>query len=443
MWSYMAILASFYGRLQTAAQSYLGNLVRVVPPRRPHQPPEQPPEQLGTMFSSRPHSSISRLKFARAAVCNRVGLTGSVLLSCGLTGSRLRLQNFKTVNAPHFLHSSWNYINPPHQAKLLTNSPSATLKRAKNPKCLNVTSTTISTTLLIIPILLTMCGITARWPMRSPKFWPGYLHLNPTCGTTTSKAEGSTKWETGSYGLRNIGNGFVVSVAVNLTVPLCFATEVRGLAKPTLGKREDARGGMLLTCCEVSSLVIDTLCRQAVGGNASVACFYSDFAAQEEQSPAAILGSVLKQVIGGLNEVPEAIVNAFRNREKVIGGQRLALAEIVEFLQDISASRSTFICIDALDECPSRYRMKLLDSLNQILQRSPGARIFLTGRPHIWVEVDKHLGRKVAIRSITPSRNDIIIFLRAKLREDPIPDAMDESLEEEIVQNIPDTVSEM
>jgi len=87
--------------------------------------------------------------------------------------------------------------------------------------------------------------------------------------------------------------------------------------------------------------------------------------------------------------------------------------------------------------------VKLLDSLNQILQKSPGAQIFLTGRPHIRCEVDKHLGERAATRTIIPTKDDIIIFLRAKLVEDTMPDAMDESLEEEIIQNIPETVSEM
>ena len=199
----------------------------------------------------------------------------------------------------------------------------------------------------------------------------------------------------------------------------------------------------MLTRYDVSSLVIDTLCKQAVGENATVACFYFDFAAREEQSSAAVLSSVLKQVVGGLEEVPEGIVKAFRDRGRVIGGQRLSLAEIVEFLQDISSSRSTFICIDALDECAPGHQVNLLDSLNQILQMSPGARIFLTGRPHIRGEVDKHLAGRAATRSITPTTNDVITFLRAKIKEDTMPDAMDEILEEEIMQNIPETVSEM
>jgi len=112
---------------------------------------------------------------------------------------------------------------------------------------------------------------------------------------------------------------------------------------------------------------------------------------------------VLKQVVGGLDNVPERIVKAFRDRGKIIGGQRLALGEIVEFLRDISSSRCTFICIDAIDEGPERHRAKLLDSLNQILQKPPGARIFLTGRPHIRGEVERHLAGRAATRSVTPT----------------------------------------
>ena len=188
--------------------------------------------------------------------------------------------------------------------------------------------------------------------------------------------------------------------------------------------------------------MIDTLCQQAVDENATVACFYFDFAAQEEQSPTTILGSVLKQVVGGFDKVPETIVKAFRDRKRVIGGQRLALAEIVRFLQDISSQR-TFICIDALDECPASQWAKLLDSLNRILQKSPATRIFLTGRLHIRDEVELHLAGKAATRSITPTEDDIIVFLRAKLKEDTIPDAMDVTLGQEIIKNIPETVSEM
>ena len=84
-----------------------------------------------------------------------------------------------------------------------------------------------------------------------------------------------------------------------------------------------------------------------------------------------------------------------------------------------------------------------MDSVSQILKKSPDVRIFLTGRQHIRGEVEKHLAARAAIRSITPTKDDIVVFIRAKLKEDTIPDAMNESLEQEILRIIPETVSEM
>ena len=200
---------------------------------------------------------------------------------------------------------------------------------------------------------------------------------------------------------------------------------------------------VLLINSGVSSLVIDTLCKLAVEENVGVACFYFDFAVQEGQSPAAVLGSVLRHIVGGLGDVPEKIVKAFRRQKNIIGSQKLMLWEIVEFLQDVMSSRPTFICIDAMDECRAEHRAKLLTLLNQILQRSPGSRLFLTGRPHVRGEVEGRLAGRAATRSIISTKNDIMTLLRAKLKEDTMPSAMDDSLGEEIIQNIPGTVSGM
>ena len=199
----------------------------------------------------------------------------------------------------------------------------------------------------------------------------------------------------------------------------------------------------MLISCNISSLVIDTLCKQAVEENASVACFYFDFAVQEGQSPDTILSSVLKQVVSGLDEVPERIVKAFRHRGRVVSSQKLARSEIMEYLKDIVSSRPTFVCIDALDEYPDRHRVELLNLLKQILEKAPGTRLFLTGRPQIRSEVEEHLAGKAATRPITAAKNDIVTFLRAKLKEDTMPEAMNKSLEDAIIQKIPETVSEM
>ena len=199
----------------------------------------------------------------------------------------------------------------------------------------------------------------------------------------------------------------------------------------------------MLTNCDDSSLVIDSLCDRARGQEVAVACFYFDFAAQKEQSPASMLGAVLKQIVSGLEKVPRGIAQAYEDQKKVIGGRELQLDDTVRMLQTIASEKPTFICIDALDECVAKYRVKLLDSLNHILQRSPGTRVFVTGRPHIQAEVGSRLpGRAMTIR-ITPRRHDIINYLHTRLDEDIRPDAMDSSLKADILKKVPDDISEM
>ena len=200
---------------------------------------------------------------------------------------------------------------------------------------------------------------------------------------------------------------------------------------------------ILLRNRDTSSLVIDGLCDQARGRNATVACFYFDFAAQKEQSPTTVLRSLLKQLVSGLETIPTKIVEAFQDQKKATGGRRLELGQVVDMLQHIACSRPTFICFDALDECVAEYQGKLLESMQQILHKSPATRIFLAGRLHVRGEVEKHLAGRVVAVTIIPTKDDIIRFLRAKLREDTIPDAMNNSLEEDIIKIIPETVSEL
>jgi len=176
--------------------------------------------------------------------------------------------------------------------------------------------------------------------------------------------------------------------------------------------------------------VIDSLCNRARGRNVAVACFYFDFAAQKEQLAARVLGALLKQVVRGMEKVPEEIAQAYGDQKKVIGGRRLELAEIVKMLQIASSEKPSFICFDALDECVPRNRVKLLDSLGRILRKSPGTRIFVTGRPQIRPEIERRLAGKATALCISPKRDDIIRYIHARLDEDTDPDAMDSSLEE-------------
>ncbi|RPB00997.1 hypothetical protein L873DRAFT_724974 [Choiromyces venosus 120613-1] len=192
----------------------------------------------------------------------------------------------------------------------------------------------------------------------------------------------------------------------------------------------------------ISSLVTDTLGDQA-SGRYIVTSFYFDFATQKEQSAIYTLGALLKQVVSGLNEIPEKIIKDFRDQRKIMGGRRPRLDEIVEMLQTVSSLQRTFICIDALDECAAVDRQVVLDSLRQILEKSPNTRLFLTGRSHIRDEIQERLGQSVQFMNIKTSRGDIIRFLLARLSQDTNKVAMTAVLKTDILKMIPDTISEI
>ena len=199
----------------------------------------------------------------------------------------------------------------------------------------------------------------------------------------------------------------------------------------------------MLTSRGGSSLVVDRLGDQIKGQIAAVTCFYFDFAARKEQSATSIFGSLVKQIVSGMERIPDEISRAFQEQKKVAGGCGPQLADLVKMLQAITSSHPTFVCVDALDECQGVQRARVLDSLKQILERSPGTRIFVTGRPHIRAEMEKRFAGRMISVSICPTRGDIIEYLRVRLSEDEMPDAMDESLEVEILEKIPESVSEM
>ena len=199
---------------------------------------------------------------------------------------------------------------------------------------------------------------------------------------------------------------------------------------------------LLLISCDNSSLVIDKLCDEALEGDSTVVCFYFDFAARSEQSPANILGSLLRQLVSGEREIPEAITMDFRNDRRAIGGRGLQVSGVLKILQTIAATRRTFICVDALDECVPEHRMVVLEALGQILRGSANTRLFMTGRPHVRSEVERELGGAANFILIRATEDGVVRFLHEKLRKDTIPNNKGSPLEEDIMRSIPAINSE-
>ena len=136
------------------------------------------------------------------------------------------------------------------------------------------------------------------------------------------------------------------------------------------------------------------------------------------------------------------ITQKFRAQKKAIGGRRLQLPDIVKMCAVVTSLQRTFICVDAFDECVPRHRLEVLDALGQILRGSPNTRMFMTGRSHIRGAVQRGLGGGTISVCIKSRDDDIVRYLRARLRKDTTPEAMDSLLENDIMKSIPEGISE-
>ena len=191
-----------------------------------------------------------------------------------------------------------------------------------------------------------------------------------------------------------------------------------------------------------SSLVIDTLCDTFDGSSVAVACVYCDFHAHKSQSATGVVAALLKQLVAGVEPIPEEIRKAFERAKEKVDGRALRLSEICMMLiKSVSSLRRGFICIDALDEFPIKHRPELWDSLQNIVRKCPNIRLFITGRPHIREEVEKYFPGYPDLSSIKPTEEDIREYVTMRLRRDLESDAMDPELEADILTIIPEKIS--
>jgi len=190
--------------------------------------------------------------------------------------------------------------------------------------------------------------------------------------------------------------------------------------------------------------VIDKLLKGIDEDGVAVAYVYCDFSTRNMRSTSAVMGSVLRQVVGALPKIPEEIQQAFERAKRQADGCGLRLPEILDMLiNSISRLKRGFICIDALDEFPTKHRAQLWDSLRRVVRECPKARLFLTGRPQIRAEVEGYLPKEAGIVTIEPTSEDIGKYIEERLKEGLDKSIINEELRADIRRVIPKKVSGM
>ena len=196
---------------------------------------------------------------------------------------------------------------------------------------------------------------------------------------------------------------------------------------------------------KTSSLVIDTLCKQASGQNIAVLSLYCDYQTQKDQTAVNMIGSLLGQVVVGDAKIPVEIKSVFHESKKR-GGQGLRLPNMLKlFVKATNSFERVYICVDAADELLPQNRSEFLRALRQIVQDAPNARLFLTGRPYIRAELDKYLTPGTGIIHIIAGQGDIARYLTRKLEDDDArdPKLMTEDLKNDIMRIMLEKASEM
>ena len=187
--------------------------------------------------------------------------------------------------------------------------------------------------------------------------------------------------------------------------------------------------------------MIDRLLDHFEGENATVACLYCDFQDQERQTATSMIGALTKQIVNALGTVPTEIEEAFERAEREVGGRGLHVSESLRLLRAaLVPVKQTFICIDALDECPDKHVSQLLSSLHTISQALPGLQLFITGRPHIRSAVEEYLPGGAQVIPINPNGEDIKEYLEMELRRDLDSAAMSPALRADIMKRIPEKI---
>jgi len=197
-----------------------------------------------------------------------------------------------------------------------------------------------------------------------------------------------------------------------------------------------------LTASITSSLVIDSLYRQASEEDTAVVISYCDYQERHQQTTTNMIGSILKQLVVKDDIIMGSVLKAFQKAKNECSGRRLCLPDLLGILKESIASLpQVFICIDALDELVAEELPELLLSLEGIVQEQPSVRVFLTGRPYVGTQIATHFTKAVTVK-ITPKQDDIRKYLQRKFKMDREPREMDDSLRTDIIETIRGSISQ-
>ncbi|KAJ5480131.1 hypothetical protein N7530_005640 [Penicillium desertorum] len=174
-------------------------------------------------------------------------------------------------------------------------------------------------------------------------------------------------------------------------------------------------------------LVDDLITRFQDNPNVGIAYIYCKFNRQDEQKVQDLLSSLLKQLSEKRTSVPDAVKDLYTRYKAT--STRPQFDKVSKALRSVASTYSeVFIVVDALDECESTCRTRLLDEMMEI-HAGAGANIFATSRPAEMNDLFKAGGRL----EIRAHENDVRRYLNGNMYRLPGFVSRNTALQEEIM----------
>jgi hypothetical protein len=132
---------------------------------------------------------------------------------------------------------------------------------------------------------------------------------------------------------------------------------------------------------------------------------------------AQLLGTIMRQIVADMPFVPDEVEVEWRKitgRGKTDGSYLPASKDTLQtMLKTMTAGRTFYIVLDALDECMLEIRRPLLNALKDICQ---DVRILVTARRF---EQRDELSRGFDHSWISAQKQDVVEYIESVIREDP------------------------
>lgn len=163
-----------------------------------------------------------------------------------------------------------------------------------------------------------------------------------------------------------------------------------------------------------SSLVVDHFQTQLQSTH-GIGHIYFDYKEQDNQKPAQVLASLIKQLLSQTLQLPAEVDNLYKKLKR--HGKKPSIEELYTLL--LVAARlfpRVFFVFDALDECHPENQRRVLLPLFQKMGND-GINLFLTSRPHPQ-DIQDSLKDTVKIE-LSAQEQDIVIYIQEKINENP------------------------